>query len=132
MHMVRSGSPAVRAVVKDEIVRIFSREVHHIHEVMPNRLRLVRIARYDEMISENRIWVYLNVIMPVLSSFEFDMELLSRTVSDAQKARALGQRRGIHLSRSRCDACRIILNLTLYAIGSQLFDLSLLQCAEIT
>lgn len=131
MHVVRCRSPAVRPVVEDQVVLVLTGKVHHIHEVMPDRLWAVNVSCYHEMAWEDGVGVDLYIIVSVFAAFEFDMELLGRTVRDAEKAGPGRKRSGVHFSCGRRDTARVVLNLALNSTHFQFLYLGLLESAEI-
>ena len=102
MKVVRSRSPAAGSVVEDQIVGICGREIQHVREMVPYRLRQMRVADYHEMSRENGIRIDLYVVEPALAPLEFEMELLARPVLLAQEARPCGYGLGRGV-RSRGD-----------------------------
>ena len=78
--MVRSGSSALGTVVETKIVPATAREVKHVLETMPDRLRGVLGTGNNQMTRENGEWIEGNAVLPSFTTFEFDMVLLSGTV----------------------------------------------------
>ena len=79
--------------------------------MMPDGLRHMFRADYDQMPPENGEGIHLDVVHPPLFAFVLKMELFFRAVVGAEEALAGGYRLGIGLRGGRRDAAGIELRL---------------------
>ena len=86
VHMVRSRSPALGTIVKENIIAERLGEVEHIHEMMPYGLLAVSHPRNDQMARENREGIDLDIVLPALATDETHPDLLSTLIIRAQEA----------------------------------------------
>ena len=87
--MVWSRCTAARTVIEKCEVRIFPCHVKHIHISLPYGLVSVPVSGNHEMVREDRIWIYKNMILLSLASFELQHYLLRGSVFLAEEASSL-------------------------------------------
>ncbi len=127
MQMIRRGSPAVRTVIEESIIREVVRQIRHVHEIVPNRLGDVLAPRNHQMLRENGIGVDGNVILLSLAAFEGDPVLLGRLFVGTEEAGTLDM---FHLGHRRSNAVRIELERRFQAVHGQTAGTDLLKGTE--
>ncbi len=86
MMMVRSRSPAFRAVVEKREIPVFPRKVQHVNITLPDGLPNMPVHGYDKMVRENRVRIDENVIFLPFPAFKLHHYLLIGAVLTAKEA----------------------------------------------
>ena len=130
VEMLGSGCPALRAVVEHGISAKRTREVEHIHEMMPDGLGDVPLGSDHKVAGKYRERIDLDAVLAALAPLEGKDRLLRREILPAKEARRVleGVRR--RPCDCRCQPGGIVLQHNLQPVHLHLAGGSGLQAAE--